>query len=439
MPKTVTKSLEQKLDQFQKKKILVIGDIMLDIYTHGQVSRVSPEAPVLILKKDKADTYIPGGAANVANNVAALGAIAVIAGVIGDDHYKPVLLKTLEENNIDVSGIHVSKSRPTIIKHRFVSGSYHQLLRLDEEESNYLNKADEDSLLAKIKSQLAGSDLVILSDYAKGVFSKSLTQEILSLAKKEGKKVIADIKPQNKEAFKGVDLILPNAKEAFEMSGQKTIQNAGHALMKFFDSDVIITRSEEGLSVFEKMGKVTNIPGKKLNVYDVSGAGDTVTAIMGLCMTSGITLEEAAFIGNCGGVLVVQKAGTATLSLEELKASLRQARHLEDILVNRKVWGYEKWLENNSHYCCKLLSLNKGYQCSLHYHKKKDEMFFVLKGHVRLELDGKVTHLLEGNYIRIKPGVKHRFRGMENSLFIEVSTHHDESDSHRIEASRKAD
>ncbi len=432
----VKTNIKKALEQFQKKNILVIGDIMLDQYTFGEVTRISPEAPVPILRKLD-ERFVPGGAGNVASNLAALGANVSLCGVVGNDHYKDVLFNILSEQGVETRAILPYKQKPTILKHRFVSGNNHQLLRLDVEITDNLKEEAEQQLLTNIEKELKTVDAVILSDYAKGLFSLRLTQYIIKLAKKRKKPVFADVKPKNKAFFRGVDIVTPNRKEAQEMAGVENVEEAGKHLTAYFGSDVIITKSEEGMSVFWKDGKKKDLPTKKIKVFDVSGAGDTVIAVVALGLVSGLTLEEVAILANIAGGIVVQKPGTAVLTIEELASALQEEHHVEAIDIVPKVWGHEKWLENNEKYCSKLLSLKKGYQCSLHYHRVKDEMFLVTKGHVRLEVGKKVLHMREGNFARILPGTLHRFRGIEDSEILEVSTHHSEKDSYRLEESRK--
>jgi mannose-6-phosphate isomerase-like protein (cupin superfamily) len=208
-------------------------------------------------------------------------------------------------------------------------------------------------------------------------------------------------------------------------------------LARTLKTNVFITRGGDGISVFDKKGKHTHLAGKKVTVYDVSGAGDTVTAIAALSTAAGAHIVDTARLGNAAGQIVVQKAGTATASIEDILSTL--TIHMESAHTMPKIWGEEKWIENNSKYCCKQLSIKKGYQCSLHYHKIKDETFLLTKGHVRLELGKDVIYMREGNFVRIPTGVPHRFRGLEDSIIIEISTHHDEADSYRIkgEESRK--
>jgi rfaE bifunctional protein kinase chain/domain len=430
--------LEHSLAQFPDRRVTVIGDIMLDHYTFGDVERVSPEAPIAVLNKTSERSAL-GGAANVAANVAALGANVVLCGVIGTDYHGTILVDLLRKQGIDYEGIVAADGRPTTFKHRFVYGTHHQLLRVDEEEAGPVHPLVEKVLLEKIVNAIERSEIVILSDYAKGLFTKSLTEKIITSAKASGKKVLADIKPKHKELFIGVDLVSPNLKEGREMSGAEDVEAVGAALVGYFKSDVMLTRSENGISVFTRGGAHHHVPGRKIKVADVSGAGDTSIAVTALGIAAGLGIADAAELANAAGAVVVQKPGTALLSIEELSSAIRFRNNMESTEIVPKLWGYEKWIENNDNYCSKLLSLNKGYQCSLHYHKVKDETFIVTKGHVRLEVEDKVYHLQEGGFMRIPPGTKHRFTGIEDSLIIEVSTHHEDSDSYRIEESRKAE
>lgn len=432
-----TQNLQDVFKDFSKKKVLIIGDVMLDQYTFGTVTRISPEAPVPVVEKTH-ERFVLGGAANVANTIASLGATAILIGVVGKDYRKDLFIDLLQEKHIK-SDLVTSVARPTTLKNRIMVGEFQQLLRFDDETTQPLSSEEEKKIIALVEKDLPKVDAVVLSDYAKGFFSQKLTTAIIKLAKKAKKPLLADIKPKNKDLFVGVDIIAPNLKEAQEMSNEKDTIKAGKILNTFFKTDIVITLGAEGMMVFPKNGAPKQIFPKKVKVFDVSGAGDTVMAVLSLGLASHLPLQEAADIANHAGGVVVQKPGTATLSLEELESEFQELRTAETVEIVPKLWGYEKWLENNDKYCCKLLVLNKGYQCSLHYHNEKDEMFYVSKGYVRLESDGKVSYMKEGNFTRILPGTKHRFRGMEDSVIIEVSTHHEESDSHRIEESRKAE
>ena len=397
-------NLSEAVKSFKDKRVLVVGDLMLDQYTHGEVKRISPEAPVPVLTKTE-DKFIPGGAANVANNLASLGAKVSLSGVVGEDVTRDKLLALLENSGVNTDLVITVPDRPTTLKRRFVTGGTQQLLRVDEEVSINLSADEEKHLLSLIEDKIAEFDAVIMSDYIK-------------------------------VGFKGADVLTPNTKEAFEMSGETNVDKAGRALVEYFGSDILMTKGAEGMSIFLKNGERQDITTKKIKVYDVSGAGDTAVAALTLGLISGLNLKDSALIANCAAGVVVQKPGTATLSAEELLASLDEEHHIEDIAKVPKLWGYEKWLENNEKYCSKILVLNKGFQCSLHYHKIKDEMFIVLRGHVRLEIGDKVLHMKEGHYVRLEPGTVHRFRGIEDSEILEVSTHHMEDDSYRLEESR---
>lgn len=430
-------SIKKAISGFCEKKILVIGDIILDRYTFGEASRISPEAPVPVVKKTS-EKFALGGAANVASNLASLGAKVYLCGVVGNDNNKETLFNLLSEQGIEKNGVLVCGSRPTTVKQRVVSWPNHQMLRIDEESASNLSEEEEKTFLRNAASLLPDADFVVFSDYVKGVFSPRLTAELIKNAKSKSKTIFADFKPKNKEFFRGVDFITPNLQEAREISGLEDIEAVGPALVDSFGAHAVVTMGGDGISLFRREDKKRHhVPGKKIRVFDVSGAGDTVIAVVALAAASGLEPEDVVMLANAAGAVVVQKPGTATLTAEELLSALRDEAHIESTAVVSKLWGYEKWLENNDRYCSKLLSLNKGYQCSLHYHKNKDEMFVVTKGHVRLELGGEVMHLREGNFARVPPGTHHRFAGVEDSLILEISTHHDDADSYRIEESRK--
>lgn len=425
------------VQDFKHKKVVVVGDIMLDAYTFGDVTRVSPEAPVPVLKKHE-NKYVLGGAANVAHNAGTLGSKVVLCGVVGNDGERETVLKLLAEHGIGSSGIVVDERRPTTVKHRFITNG-HQLFRADTESTDVLSPEAAEHLYKHIEVEMSGAHVVVLSDYAKGVFSHDFTRRVIDLAKQKGIKIVADIKPANKEFFKGVDLITPNFKEAKEITGLSSATDIARELLRGFSAAVFITMSADGIYAADQSGASELVPTQKVKVYDVSGAGDTVTAVAALGVASGLDIVSLAKLANLAGNIVVQKPGTATVSAEELIAHLAETNHVDGVAIVPKLWGYEKWLENNDQYCSKILSINRGYQCSLHYHKIKDEMFLVTKGYVRVELGSEIMFLRPGNFVRVTPGVPHRFRGMEDSEILEISTHHEESDSYRIEESRKVE
>jgi len=426
--------LVESLRKFEGKKVLVVGDVMLDQYSYGSIERMSPEAPVAVLNKSS-ESYVPGGAANVACNLVALGAKVSLCGVIGKDENGDRLVDILKKKGVDTKLIVTDTSRQTTLKHRVVAGNQ-QMLRIDDESVVRIDRAIEKKVLAKLKPIAPKQDGVILSDYAKGFFTEAVVK--LFTGKRRTGVVVADIKPVNKHMFIGVDVLTPNLKEAREMSGLNGIEEIGKSLRNYFGANVVVTRGGDGMSVFPKGGKHIHVPTKKVRIFDVSGAGDTAVSVMTMGLVGGLDLVGACKLANIAASVVVQDPGTSTITIEELESHIDGlANHISGVKKVDKVWGYEKWIENNEKYCSKLLVLNKGYQCSMHYHKNKDEVFLVLSGHVRLELDGKVIHMREGNFQRVMPGQKHRFRGVEDSEILEVSTHHDDVDSYRLEESRR--
>ncbi len=301
------------LNGFKGKNILVVGDIMLDKYIFGNVERISPEAPVQVVEVEK-ESYLPGGAANAANNIAALQGNALMVGIVGNDNEAKTLLNELKKRNINTEGIFTDNQKPTTQKVRIL-GQKQQLLRIDYEKRDYLNKEIEDKILNFIKEKIGNINAVIISDYAKGVITKNLVEEIKEIAK--NKIIIADPKPKHKDFYKDVSLVTPNIKEAKEMTEKE------ENLIKELNSPILITKGEKGMSLYEKDGNITNIPTKAKEVYDVSGAGDTVVATLALALSSNATLKQAAIIANHAAGITVGKLGTSTVSIEEIKNSLK--------------------------------------------------------------------------------------------------------------------
>jgi len=300
------------LENFKEKNILIIGDIMLDKYIFGKVDRISPEAPVQVVEVKK-ENYLPGGAANVANNIAALNANAFMVGIVGNDNEANILLEELNKRNINTSGIVKDAQKPTTQKVRIL-GQKQQLLRIDYEKKDYINKEAENNILNFIKTQINNTDAIIISDYAKGVITQDLIKEIKDIAKE--KIIIVDPKPKHKDFYKGTTLITPNLKEAKEMTEKE------EDLIKELDSPILITKGEKGMSLYEKDGNITNIPTKAKEVYDVSGAGDTVVATLALALSSNTTLKQAAILANHAAGITVGKVGTSTVTIEEIKKNI---------------------------------------------------------------------------------------------------------------------
>ena len=322
-------NLIRVIEQFKNKKILVLGDVMLDKYIWGDVSRISPEAPVQIVNVSK-ESYAPGGAANVANNIAALDAKSFMVGVVGKDRTKEQLVSDLKKRNVDVSGLIEDENKRTIRKVR-VFGRSQQLLRFDYEKRGYVNADTENKIFGFIEKNLGNVDAVIVSDYAKGTITKTLMEKLIALCKEKNKIIVVDPKPKHRDFYKNATLITPNHKEAHEMANlaeepeDADIEMLGKKLLEEMNSTILITRGEKGMSLFEKDGKITNIPTFAKEVYDIVGAGDTVVATVALALASGADFEEAAIIANYAAGITVGKVGTSTVSIEELKESIENA------------------------------------------------------------------------------------------------------------------
>ncbi len=312
------------IENFKNKKILVVGDIMLDKYIWGEVSRISPEAPVQVVNVLK-ETYEAGGAANVANNVSALTGKAFMVGIAGNDEAKNILLEELNKKKIDVEGIFIDIDKPTTQKVRII-GKSQQLLRVDYEKKEHVHKDMEDRMIAFFNKIIRQVDIAVVSDYAKGVITPIICNKLIQIAKDNKKEIIVDPKPKHKDLYVNATLITPNNAEASEMTniedGDESVLGMGAKLLKYLNANVLITRGEKGMSLFEKDGSVTNIPAKAKEVYSIIGAGDTVVATTALAVASGADLKEAAMLANIAAGIKVGKIGTASVSIEEIKREI---------------------------------------------------------------------------------------------------------------------
>ena len=313
------KELIKIIDNFKGKKIGVIGDLMLDQFIWGDVERISPEAPVPVVFVER-ESFIPGGAGNTANNISALGGKTFIVGLAGEDLAGQKLEKELKKRRINTKGILKSNKKPTTQKIRVIARNQ-QVVRIDKENCNDIIKKTERKTINFISSQIQNWDGLVISNYAKGFITENLVQEIISLSKKHQKFIIVDTKPKQAFYFKDVFLLTPNLREAKEISGKESLEEAGKAIQEKLNCNVLITQAAEGMTLFEK-DKIKHFPAKAKEVFDVSGAGDTVVGILALSLASGANLEEAAIIANHGAGIVVGKIGTAVVSPQELKKDL---------------------------------------------------------------------------------------------------------------------
>lgn len=308
------------INNFKGKKIGVIGDLMLDQFVWGDVRRISPEAPIPVVLINK-ETYVLGGAANTANNVVASGGNVFLIGAVGKDIAGKRLLHQLQINNIDIKGIIILPDKPTTQKTRFIAGTQ-QVVRVDKEKTNYLDKQVEQKVINLIGSYLKEWDAVVISDYGKGFITESLVLTIKRLAQKYHKPIIGDVKLATRVPyFKNITLLTPNQEEAFEISGVKDVIMAGKKIHEQLKCDVLITRGAKGMTLF-KNNEIIHFSTKAKEVFDVIGAGDTVAAFVSLSLASGANLKEAAIIANHAAGIVVGKKGTATVSFKELVADL---------------------------------------------------------------------------------------------------------------------
>lgn len=321
----MSKSVPQKrwqeiISNFAGKTILVIGDVMLDEYFWGEVERVSPEAPVPVVQVTS-ETWIPGGAANVANNICALGGRVIIVGVIGADLPGRRLRRLLRHSQVDIRGLVIDKKRPTVTKTRVLAG-HQQVVRIDKEDTSLVRKGERTRLLRQARVLAGEVDGIILEDYAKGVVSQELVEEVIKIARRKNRFLVIDPNENNLFTYRGARIVTPNRKEAQAATGLGWGADPGvmgRTLLKKWGSEaVLITLGEDGMCLFEERKKVYYIPTMAREVFDVSGAGDTVVGTVALALAAGASLKEAACLANCAAGVVVGKLGTATANQEEL-------------------------------------------------------------------------------------------------------------------------
>jgi len=314
------------LDQITGRKILVVGDVMLDVYLWGDVRRISPEAPVPVVETRRR-SYACGGAGNVAANLAALGASVLLAGVLGNDTEGERLRTVIQELGIGVTGLVVDRSRPTTTKLRVMAHSQ-QMLRVDSEARSWLNEEVSKSLLMWVEDHLPATDGCVISDYGKGAVSPGIARRVIELAKDSGKPVVVDPKGVDYERYRGATVVTPNVKEAGAVLGRDLeedgdLENAARLLSEMLDgSGVIITAGEKGMAVLPSPDCFIQIPAMAKHVFDVTGAGDTVVSVLAVALAAGATLEQSTMLANAAAGLVVGKLGTAAVSVEELFALL---------------------------------------------------------------------------------------------------------------------
>lgn len=320
------KRAEKLLTHFSDGRILVVGDVILDEFLYGEAERISPEAPVPVVDIRRQATQL-GGAANVVNNLAALGAKAALCGMIGNDEGGNRILKLLHDLNVPTEGTVVEIGRPTSVKTRIIA-SNQQVVRFDREDRAPLSDGAAKKIKDFIRRAQKNFNAVIISDYGKGVVSKELVEAILDAAKKQKMPVLVDPKPENFGLYVGATVVTPNLKEAGVALGRKLdtkerVLEGGRDLLERFKTEMaLITRGEQGMSLFRADERPHHIPTRARQVYDVTGAGDTVIAVFTLALTSGAKPTEAAELANHAAGVVVGKLGTATVTQNEIRQAL---------------------------------------------------------------------------------------------------------------------
>jgi D-glycero-beta-D-manno-heptose-7-phosphate kinase len=314
---------DQLISGFAGKSVLVLGDLMLDQFIWGKVRRISPEAPVPVVEVAK-ETYHLGGAGNVAANIRALGGLPIPLGLVGEDFAAGQLTDLLKTNGIEASGLLAATGRPTTVKTRIVAHSQ-QIVRADRESKALLSAEDNAALAAAFLKWLPSAGAVVVSDYDKGVVNRTLLAEVLPAAKRARIPVLLDPKVHHADYYKPITLITPNHREAELLTGmtienQHQLEDAGRKLLEKFECPyALITRGEEGMSLFFAGGS-HHLPTFAREVFDVTGAGDTVIATLALAQAGGATMEESATLANHAAGLAVGKVGTATVNPAELLA-----------------------------------------------------------------------------------------------------------------------
>jgi D-beta-D-heptose 7-phosphate kinase/D-beta-D-heptose 1-phosphate adenosyltransferase len=325
-----TMNLKDKVQDIQLSNktpsILVIGDLMIDHYIYGSASRLSPEAPVPIVNVKKESTTL-GGAGNVVQNLVALGAKVMVAGVVGDDSSGIQLIEMLQSEGVKTNAIIKDKTRSTTVKTRVLVGS-HQLVRVDREDTFAVSQEFEDKLVTQLGKNIQKADIVLLSDYNKGLFAPGLTQRLIKIADSYQKKVVIDPKGLNYEKYKGAFIIKPNRKELAEAAKMEKINNPAdleNAAKTIFRQTgtayLIVTLSEEGMAIVTDTGSKL-LPVKATEVFDVTGAGDTVIAVIAYFIALGLPVEEACELANHAAAIVIRHIGSATTTIDEIINSL---------------------------------------------------------------------------------------------------------------------
>jgi D-beta-D-heptose 7-phosphate kinase/D-beta-D-heptose 1-phosphate adenosyltransferase len=319
--------IEGWLDRFASLRVLVVGDLLLDEYRSGEVDRISPEAPVPVVRVQSIGSA-PGGAANVARGIVALGASCELIGLVDEDPQADELLDHLRQTGIPTDGVLRTPQRPTSHKLRVVARSQ-QMLRLDREVAEPIDAGLADRLQREVERQMDRCDVVVLQDYDKGIFGEGLAHSIIALARLRGVPVVADPKT-DLGRFRGASVVKPNLDEArrFVAGAAGRFEDRRAMLEKIQEelggSAIVVTRGREGMTALDLEGESFDVPTRPAEVFDVQGAGDTSLAVLALARAAGASLREGCVLANAAASLAVGKAGTAVVELAELRECLRE-------------------------------------------------------------------------------------------------------------------
>ncbi len=329
MKKYNARQVAKFIKKMQQQHILVIGDIMLDQFIWGKVSRISPEAPVPVVQVTNESAY-PGGAANVARNLVQFGIQSTMCGIIGQDINGKKLLGNLKTSGIATDGIAAVQDYETIVKTRIIA-KHQQVVRVDRESSYQIPQEQLNNLIKKIEKIIPTVSAIIIEDYGKGFITQDFVDSVIKIAADNKKIITIDPNPQNPLIWEGVTLVKPNRSEAYAAAGvpldesRDTLLKVGDILLEKWKTNLLlVTLGEEGLILFQAGYPPFHTPTKAIEVYDVSGAGDTVIAFFTSALAAGLNSYEAAQLANHAAGVVVGKVGTATLTIEELLASFER-------------------------------------------------------------------------------------------------------------------
>ncbi len=323
-------NLLRYLDLLRSSKVLIIGDIILDQYIWGKVSRISPEAPVPVVE-ERGSTERLGGAGNVLNNITSVGGDAVICAVVGEDGKGKRIKEILKEMGVPLDGLIVCRDRPTTVKTRIIAHNQ-QVVRLDREKTDIIDDNIQKRILDLASSMAYQIDGILISDYGKGVICQNIVEGLKSIAKKSGIPICVDPKVKNFNLYSEVTLITPNHHEAGQFYGihidnNSSLLEAGRGIIEGLSCEnLLITQGKYGMTLFERDGGIYHIPASAKDVYDVTGAGDTVIAVITLALSSGISLRSAAIMANFAAGVVVGELGTYAVKREDLEGIFKGRR-----------------------------------------------------------------------------------------------------------------